>query len=107
MKITLSVIKADIGSVGGHIRPSLALLERVRKEVRSHQGKLLIDSHVSATGDDIAILMTHREGLGAKAIHRLVWNAFINGTELARKQGLCGAGHDHRFEDRRKVRAAG
>lgn len=27
MKMTLSVIKADIGSIGGHICPSLKLLE--------------------------------------------------------------------------------
>src|SRR4030065_644556 len=31
MKITLSVIKADIGSIGGHIRPRAPLLEAVGK----------------------------------------------------------------------------
>ena len=30
MKLTLSVIKSDIGSIGGHIAPSRALLETVR-----------------------------------------------------------------------------
>lgn len=29
MKTTLSIIKADIGSIGGHIKPSRQLLERV------------------------------------------------------------------------------
>lgn len=33
MNITLSVIKADIGSVGGHICQSLELLDRVRNTV--------------------------------------------------------------------------
>jgi fructose 1,6-bisphosphatase len=33
MKITLSVIKADIGSIGGHIAPSHRLLETVRDRV--------------------------------------------------------------------------
>ena len=33
MKITVSVIKADIGSVGGHIAPSEKLLETVKKYV--------------------------------------------------------------------------
>ncbi len=33
MKITLSVIKADIGSVGGHIAPSGKLFETVKKYV--------------------------------------------------------------------------
>lgn len=31
MKITLSIIKADIGSIGGHIAPSQRLLETVRQ----------------------------------------------------------------------------
>jgi fructose 1,6-bisphosphate aldolase/phosphatase len=33
MKLTLSVIKADIGSIGGHIAPSTRLLETVRRAV--------------------------------------------------------------------------
>lgn len=94
MKLTLSVIKADIGSVGGHIRPSAALLDRVRERIERWRGRLLIDARVSATGDDIAILMTHRQGIGAEAIHRLAWDAFVAGTETARKQGLYGAGQD-------------
>lgn len=52
MRITLSVIKADIGSIGGHIQPSKALLDRVRDRVEAEKGKLLIDVPVSATGDD-------------------------------------------------------
>jgi len=31
MRTTLSVIKADIGSIGGHIKPSHQLLERMEK----------------------------------------------------------------------------
>ncbi|MFZ3041038.1 MAG: fructose 1,6-bisphosphatase [Thiobacillus sp.] len=38
MKLTLSVIKADIGSIGGHIRPSARLLESVQEHIRA-QGK--------------------------------------------------------------------
>ncbi|MDR5695195.1 MAG: fructose 1,6-bisphosphatase, partial [Armatimonadota bacterium] len=57
MKITVSVIKADIGSVGGHTNPSPELLAIVRERVEREKGKLLIDCQVSHTGDDIAILM--------------------------------------------------
>lgn len=32
MKVTLSMIKADIGSIGGHIAPSRKLLETVRRQ---------------------------------------------------------------------------
>ena len=59
MRITLSVIKADIGSIGGHIAPSQRLLESVRTHVRERGAGLLLDSYVSHTGDDIAILATH------------------------------------------------
>lgn len=94
MKLTLSVIKADIGSVGGHIRPSKALLECVRHQVEGHKGRLLIDCHVSATGDDIALLMTHQNGVGSEEVHKMAWDVFLAGTETARRQGLYGAGQD-------------
>jgi len=36
MKTTLSVLKADIGSIGGHICPSKALIDRVREYVQKN-----------------------------------------------------------------------
>jgi len=94
MKTTLSVIKADIGSIGGHLKPSERLLETVRAYVGEHGSSLFIDSRVSFTGDDIAILMTHRLGVGARAVHKLAWDAFVAGTQVAKAQGLYGAGQD-------------
>lgn len=92
--LTLSVIKADVGSIGGHIAPSARLLDTVRSYVAEHAGELLIDHAVSHTGDDIAILMTHRRGAGDEAVHRLAWDAFVAGTATARAEGLYGAGQD-------------
>jgi fructose 1,6-bisphosphate aldolase/phosphatase len=94
MSITLSVIKADVGSIGGHVAPSQQLLETVRAHVRDHGGRVLFDSYVSHTGDDIAILMTHGQGVGAVDVHSLAWDAFRAGTEVAKAQGLYGAGQD-------------
>lgn len=94
MKITLSVIKADIGSIGGHIAPSRLLLERVAQHVREHGAGLIIDHRVGHTGDDIAILMTHTRGVGAADVHKLAWDAFLAGTQVAKAQGLYGAGQD-------------
>ncbi len=94
MKVTLSVIKADIGSIGGHIAPSARLLEAVRAHVAEQGEKLLIDSCISHTGDDIAILMTHGRGVKDEKIHRLAWDAFVAGTAVAKAQGLYGAGQD-------------
>jgi fructose 1,6-bisphosphate aldolase/phosphatase len=53
--ITLSVIKADIGSIGGHIAPSRQLLGAVRDIIGQRGRGLIIDHYISHTGDDIAI----------------------------------------------------
>lgn len=55
---------------------------------------MLIDCYVSATGDDIALLMTHERGEGSADVHKLAWDAFLAGTQTARRQGLYGAGQD-------------
>ena len=46
------------------------------------------------TGDDIAILFSHDHGVGNEEIHKLAWDAFVAGTEMAKEQGLYGAGQD-------------
>jgi len=94
MKITLSVIKADIGSIGGHIGPSRKLLDAVKAHVAERGKESLLDFSVSSTGDDIAILMTHRHGAGSPIVHRLAWETFVGGTRVAKEQGLYGAGQD-------------
>ncbi len=96
MKTTLSVIKADVGSIGGHIVPSKAQMEAVEKYVRENglDKGMILDFNVSHTGDDIAILMSHTKGTGSEEIHKLAWDAFLAGTEVAKGQGLYGAGQD-------------
>jgi fructose 1,6-bisphosphate aldolase/phosphatase len=94
MKITLSILKADIGSIGGHITPSQALFDEVNKFVKENGKNLIIDFYTSHTGDDIAILCTHERGVLDEKIHKMAWDAFITGTEVAKKQGLYGAGQD-------------
>ncbi|HYX72279.1 MAG TPA: fructose 1,6-bisphosphatase, partial [Nitrososphaera sp.] len=59
MRVTISAIKADIGGIGGHTRPSEELLETVRNFVVRNAKGLLIDQYVGYTGDDIHIVMTH------------------------------------------------
>lgn len=93
-KITLSIIKADIGSIGGHIKPSQELLSVVENYIREKGKNLLLDFYIGHTGDDIAILSTHQKGVGAEPVHKLCWDAFLEGTKVAKKQGLYGAGQD-------------
>ena len=94
MKTTLSVIKADIGAIGGHLCPSKAVLARVREYVATQSKGLVIDSYTTYTGDDIAILMSHQRGADNPEIHALAWEAFRQGTEVAKAEGLYGAWQD-------------
>ena len=93
MRITVSVIKADVGGIGGHTRPSDGLLDAVKDTVRSGSG-LWIDSYVGYCGDDVHILLTHTKGCESREIHQLAWDAFMAGTGAAREEGLYGAGQD-------------
>ena len=93
MKITVSVIKADVGGVGGHTKPSDGLLDVVKKTVKN-AGGLLIDSYIGYCGDDVHIVMTHTKGVDKKEIHKLAWDAFEAGTKVAKEEGLYGAGQD-------------
>ena len=63
MHITLSAIKADIGGIGGHTRPSNELFEVVKNYIGTKGKGLLIDYYVGYTGDDIHIVMTHTLGI--------------------------------------------
>lgn len=95
MKITLSVLKADVGSIGGHTKPSARMLDSVRAKVGAAiEKKLLLDGMVTHTGDDIAMIMTHERGAGAGAIHKFAWEAFLDATKEAKAAGLYGAGQD-------------
>jgi len=96
MRTTISAIKADIGGIGGHTRPSDELVEAVKKYVtqRLKEEALLIDYYIGYTGDDIHIIMTHALGVENEKIHKLAWDAFKEGTKLAKEQGLYGAGQD-------------
>jgi fructose 1,6-bisphosphate aldolase/phosphatase len=94
MKVTLTVIKADIGSIGGHIKPGERLKSRVRDFIEDKGTKLIHDYYISSTGDDIAILLSHSRGESDSEIHKMAWDAFRAGTELAKEMGLYGAGQD-------------
>jgi len=94
MKTTLSIIKADIGSLGGHIKPSTPLFKKVEEFVGKENKGLVSDFFVCHTGDDMAILFAHSRGVADDKVHKLAWDAFVAGTEVAKAQGLYGAGQD-------------
>jgi fructose 1,6-bisphosphate aldolase/phosphatase len=95
VQVTISVLKADVGSIGGHTRPSERMLAAVRARlVEAQREGLLLDALVTYTGDDIAIIASHCQGAGAPEIHRMAWDSFLAATAEAREDGLYGAGQD-------------
>lgn len=95
MKITISAIKADVGSIGGHTKPTVDMIQSVKENVKKAiEKKLLIDGMVTHTGDDIAIVMTHIHGVDSKDIHQFAWNCFTEATTFADECGCYGAGQD-------------
>jgi fructose 1,6-bisphosphate aldolase/phosphatase len=93
--LTISAIKADVGGVGGHTRPSARMMEVARESLQEAAAKgLIIDFDTTYTGDDICLLMVHREGDNSPDIHGLAWNTFLAATGVAQEQALYGAGQD-------------
>ncbi|MCL5439633.1 MAG: fructose-1,6-bisphosphatase [Candidatus Thermoplasmatota archaeon] len=93
-KVTISHIKADIGSLPGHSTVYGPVEEEVRNFVSSHSSSILSDFRVSHIGDDIQITMIHDKGIDNEEVHKLAWDAFKAGTAVAKKVGLYGAGQD-------------
>ena len=93
-KVTISHIKADIGSLPGHSTVYGPVEEEVRNFVSSHSSSILSDFRVSRIGDDIQITMIHDRGIDNEEVHKLAWDAFKAGTAVAKKVGLYGAGQD-------------
>jgi len=95
MKITLSVIKADVGGYVGHSESHpdvIAKGEECMAKVK--RDGLLVDYHVTKCGDDLQLIMTHQKGVDSEEIHKLAWDTFIDCTEVAKKLKLHGAGQD-------------
>ncbi len=94
-KITLSVLKADVGGFVGHATMHPALEERARERLEQAKGRLdLIDYHVTHCGDDLQLIMTHKHGVDHEGIHKLGWDTFEACTAVARELKLYGAGQD-------------
>jgi len=95
MKLTISVIKADIGGYIGHshMHPEIMDLAKECLDGAKASG-LLIDFCVLHCGDDLQLIMTHTKGEEDPDIHKLAWDTFVRCTELAKKLKLYGAGQD-------------
>lgn len=95
-KVTISIIKADIGGCPGHAWVHPKALEFAAERLAEAQKKgLIIDYYVFSCGDDMSLLMTHTKGENNPDIHGLAWDIFKEATEnIAKKLKLYGAGQD-------------
>ncbi len=95
MPQTLSVIKADVGGWVGHSAMHPEVLDAGREALATAvQSGLLIDGHASSCGDDLFLIMSHDRGENDEEVHRLAWDTFQAGTEVAQRLHLYGAGQD-------------
>lgn len=96
MKVTLSIIKADVGSLAGHHTVIPEQMEAAAKKLKEAKGSGLInDFHVTHVGDDLQLIMTHQKGVDSDEIHKLSWNTFLHVTEtVSKKLKLYAAGQD-------------
>jgi len=95
MKTTVSVIKADVGSLPGHVCVPDEMLEVARSSLsKAKEEGTLKSFHVTNCGDDIDLIMSHDKGVDSPDIHGLAWNTFKAAADLAKKRKYYGAGQD-------------
>jgi len=96
MRITISLIKADVGGWVGHSTVHPKQLELAKQKLQeAKEGGLIIDYFVFNAGDDLELLMTHTRGESDPEIHKLAWDTFVEVTEKVSKPlKLYGAGQD-------------
>ncbi|MEM3055971.1 MAG: fructose-1,6-bisphosphate aldolase/phosphatase [Candidatus Bathyarchaeia archaeon] len=95
MKTTVSIIKADVGSLAGHSFVPKPLIEVAEGRLSEAVETGLINSfYVFNAGDDLELLMTHFKGENSEEVHRLAWETFKAAAEKAGRLKLYGAGQD-------------
>ncbi len=95
MKVTISCIKADVGSIAGHVKWHEALTKTAEEKLKKakEEGKI-IDYSILKCGDDVGLIMTHTGGMNNPQVHELAWNTFKAMAEVAKDLKLYAAGQD-------------
>jgi fructose 1,6-bisphosphate aldolase/phosphatase len=94
-RVTVSVIKADVGSVGGHARPHPLMMKRAEERLADGlRAGTIDDFYVTRVGDDINLFLTHTRGENNRDVHGLCWEAFMDATREAKRMKLYAAGQD-------------
>ena len=94
-KVTVSLIKADVGSVAGHTTVPDELKKIAEESLKEAvDSEIIIDFRVFNAGDDLELLMTHTRGVDSEEVHKLAWETFEKAAAKAKELKLYGAGQD-------------
>jgi len=94
-KITVSLIKADVGGYPGHSLVHPDLINTGNKELnKAKSSDVITDFRVLHAGDDMELLISHNKSVDNPEIHELAWNIFLKATDVAKELKLHGAGQD-------------
>ena len=94
-KVTISLIKADVGGFPGHATVHPHLCEKAEEILgEAVQTGTIFDFRVMGVGDDLELLMGHSKGENDAEVHGLAWKIFTACTDVAKVLKLYGAGQD-------------
>jgi fructose 1,6-bisphosphate aldolase/phosphatase len=94
-KVTISIIKCDVGSLAGHYIVPKPLFDVAEKNLKKAVEKDVINNfYVFNAGDDLELLMVHEKGEQNHEIHKLAWDTFKECANKASKMKLYAAGQD-------------
>jgi fructose 1,6-bisphosphate aldolase/phosphatase len=94
-KVTISIIKCDVGSLAGHHIVPKPLFDVAEKSLKKAVEKDVINNfYVFNAGDDLELLMVHEKGEQSEEIHKLAWETFKEAADKASKLKLYAAGQD-------------
>lgn len=113
VELTATIIKADIGGVGGHVLVHPHVMQEVAAKVFEKSKGLVASFFVSGAGDDISINLVHQKGINSGDIHKLCYDALKDAVPTSRALALYGPGQDlpdagkTKFERTGNVQGAG
>ena len=94
-KVTISIIKCDVGSLAGHYIVPKPLFDIAKKNLKKASEEGLVNSfYVFNAGDDLELLMVHGKGEQNHEIHKLAWDTFKDCADKAKQLKLYAAGQD-------------
>jgi fructose 1,6-bisphosphate aldolase/phosphatase len=94
-KVTISIIKCDVGSLAGHYVVPKPLFDVAEKSLKKATEEGLVNNfYVFNAGDDLELLMVHEKGEQNAEIHKLAWDTFKECADKASQLKLYAAGQD-------------